>query len=247
MREVKALAKLDHHNIVRYFNAWLECPPPGWQEIQDSLWRTSQKFPSSEFPTQSYTKSVGNSIHIDVPQSEPSSIDSAIEACELDNNCNDDSYIVFERDDNDEIVESTTPTTELEDYEDDYEESSNANSQEYRKRSTINIQEDDEGESIVFQVEGDDDSKESLSRKNSRDRKISLSQKLDKSVDKRYPKMFLYIQMQLCQRLSLREWLKQQVATREKSKIINIFQQIVSAVEYVHLQGLIHRDLKVSC
>lgn len=38
MREVRALAKLDHHHIVRYFHAWTECPPPGWQEIHDSLW-----------------------------------------------------------------------------------------------------------------------------------------------------------------------------------------------------------------
>ena len=37
MREVKALAKLEHINIVRYFNTWLECPPPGWQEEQDKL------------------------------------------------------------------------------------------------------------------------------------------------------------------------------------------------------------------
>lgn len=38
MREVKALAKLDHHHIVRYFNAWTECPPVGWQEKHDKKW-----------------------------------------------------------------------------------------------------------------------------------------------------------------------------------------------------------------
>ncbi|KFM57077.1 Eukaryotic translation initiation factor 2-alpha kinase 3, partial [Stegodyphus mimosarum] len=35
MREVKALAKLDHPGIVRYFNAWVENPPKGWQESKD--------------------------------------------------------------------------------------------------------------------------------------------------------------------------------------------------------------------
>ncbi|KAK9396779.1 eukaryotic translation initiation factor 2-alpha kinase 3 [Crotalus adamanteus] len=38
MREVKALAKLEHPSIVRYFNAWLEAPPESWQERMDELW-----------------------------------------------------------------------------------------------------------------------------------------------------------------------------------------------------------------
>ena len=35
MREVKALAKLDHVGIVRFYHAWIESPPPGWQEEKD--------------------------------------------------------------------------------------------------------------------------------------------------------------------------------------------------------------------
>ena len=35
MREVKTLANLDHVGIVRYFQSWFECPPPGWQEQID--------------------------------------------------------------------------------------------------------------------------------------------------------------------------------------------------------------------
>uniref|UniRef100_A0A8C2ZPE0 Eukaryotic translation initiation factor 2-alpha kinase 3 n=1 Tax=Cyclopterus lumpus TaxID=8103 RepID=A0A8C2ZPE0_CYCLU len=38
MREVKALAKLEHPGIIRYFNAWQESPPEGWQEQMDQRW-----------------------------------------------------------------------------------------------------------------------------------------------------------------------------------------------------------------
>lgn len=55
---------------------------------------------------------------------------------------------------------------------------------------------------------------------------------------------YLYIQMQLCQKHSLRDWLSQKSYFDRKDQIVPIFEQIVGAVEYVHLKGLIHRDLK---
>jgi hypothetical protein len=57
-------------------------------------------------------------------------------------------------------------------------------------------------------------------------------------------RVYLFIQMQLCRRESLREWLRDR-SVRSPETVLQMFDQIIQAVEYVHLQGLIHRDLKV--
>lgn len=59
-------------------------------------------------------------------------------------------------------------------------------------------------------------------------------------------KMYLYIQMQLCMKQSLKDWLStNDLQTRGCGKAVAIFDQIVCAVHYVHMKGMIHRDLKV--
>lgn len=59
------------------------------------------------------------------------------------------------------------------------------------------------------------------------------------------PRTFLYIQMELCRKESLRDWLMRN-QTRHQDEVLRIFNDIVKAVEYVHDNHLMHRDLKVS-
>jgi translation initiation factor 2-alpha kinase 3 len=59
-------------------------------------------------------------------------------------------------------------------------------------------------------------------------------------------KLYLYIQMQLCKRESLKDWLAANKANRDRLLLLDIFHQIVSAMDYVHGMGLMHRDLKVT-
>lgn len=238
MREVKALAKLDHHNIVRYFNAWLECPPHGWQEEHDQQWIDKLKL-SSGFPsevTQTETK-LKDSICINVSYTDSSSVDNALDALEFNNkdiNNDDDSFIVFEK--------STKQYDAV-----CIDGCSTDNSNLISSRSIIDkelsdIKDTSHSDSIVFEATDDN---VVLQKTKYQHQKAFFAHLNNTSNKQKMPKMFLYIQMQLCQRLSLREWLKQHISARDPFQVLNIFQQIIDAVEYVHLQGLIHRDLKV--
>ncbi|XP_014483949.1 PREDICTED: eukaryotic translation initiation factor 2-alpha kinase-like [Dinoponera quadriceps] len=271
MREVRALAKLDHRNIVRYFNSWLEFPPCGWQEDHDKQWAI--KLSSSGCPSViSETETKPHDVHIDVPQTDSPSVESAIEAYKLDKNQSEitnDSVVIFEysnekqHNDDDAIYIGDSNT-----------DGSDTSSNNATKDLLPNI--DGHSESIVFEGSSNSESivfersdnnlgktdsniteeidntektdNNNMEEKEGRDRrKALLSLNLvTGSNNCNSRKVFLYIQTELCQRLSLKEWLRLESSNRDSSRVLNIFQQIVDAVEYVHLQGLIHRDLKPS-
>ncbi|KAL3972248.1 DNA helicase MCM9 [Sarotherodon galilaeus] len=62
------------------------------------------------------------------------------------------------------------------------------------------------------------------------------------------PKKCLYIQMELCDTKTLRDWIdernKKKSNSKRREESLNIVQQMVSGIKYVHSKKLIHRDLK---
>ncbi|CAH1797366.1 unnamed protein product [Owenia fusiformis] len=74
----------------------------------------------------------------------------------------------------------------------------------------------------------------------------SLADVAPKCQHQLQPNLYLYIQMQLCKRETLKDWLNARTLNRDKFELLDIFDQILQAVGYVHDSGLMHRDLKPS-
>lgn len=329
MREVKTLANCEHHNIVRYFQAWVETPPSGWQEKEDQVWMDRYAMshsididsPSAEEPSkpigwhpsqsnvrsQLYNKNKLDFVISGLQTNECVNFDDEIRKTNFssigkpDDEDDDDSFIVFAAEENDQeepskATEATEASTDSEssDDEPEGENSSELNSvfehssisgkasRRQRKLKTrknlyknlgtkkrsysmtdsacasmrndceinMNFQKD---ACCVISEKGDDDK---VAFKKTHRRPLSLDLTSNGSVQIPISSIapspmvssmsYLYIQMQLCRKQSLKDWLFENGTSVRENESHGIFKQIVEAVEYVHLKGLIHRDLKVN-
>lgn len=234
MREVKALAKLDNPHIVRYFHAWIECPPPGWQEFQDAAWIDSE---SLNGPTPFNTGEESCISKIEPYSSDGfgfSNDKSSVDQFRLSKQINS--------------IDLRRRSLTNDSFDVVFEDSSRK-----RKSSCSGLSFEDETSETCSKNTDARDMKGNFAvmRKPFRvGRSMAKGRKKNMPKTRQHPgsdaKMFLFIQMQLCRKESLREWLRAHVTHRDTYQVLQMFNEIVRAVEYVHLQGLIHRDLKPS-
>ncbi|KAB1256816.1 Eukaryotic translation initiation factor 2-alpha kinase 3 [Camelus dromedarius] len=305
MREVKALAKLEHPGIVRYFNAWLEAPPEKWQEKMDEIWLKDE---STDWPLSSPSPVDAPSVKI--RRMDPFSTKERIEiiapsprsgrsfsvgiSCgRTSSSESQSSPLEFSGMDHRDTSESVDAVNNLPDScltDCDVEDGTMDGNDEGHSfelcpsEASPNIRSRERtSSSIVFEDSGCDNasSKEeprtnrpplgnhyankltavqhSSSRPSSEPtfsisppRPTTLSLDLTTNPAEKpqpsSPKVYLYIQMQLCRKENLKDWLNSRctIEERERSACLHIFLQIAEAVEFLHSKGLMHRDLKPS-
>ncbi len=292
MREVKALANLKHDGIIQYHQAWLEEPPPGWQEERDQELRGMSSFTPSSADTvtedattsdatepsrgwqekrvkdipgvPSFTPSPAHSVTEDAttsdateppcgwqeerdPEYTPGPADNGTEdattsdtsgslkkaaaptgqfipssAMGLDTFCADLSSTSWDEKDDSPVTSSNLSKSQSSHHQAGHMSevigiSHGGSTKTISKRSDVNL---------FFQEPGHSNSP-------------------PKGATSEQPKLYLYIQMELCEKESLKEWLCNNPLNRDRQIVLDIFHQIVSAVDYVHDSGLMHRDLKV--
>ncbi|KAJ8281468.1 hypothetical protein GJAV_G00068040 [Gymnothorax javanicus] len=281
MREVKALAKLEHPGIIRYFNAWQESPPDGWQEQMDQRWLKDAS--TADWPLSSPDHMEALSVKVPVCKLTPSSSAGgggdetggpAEPSCALlclpsPVSCAGEGSAVGPPEG------QATPLQLEQDSQPEPEASDSPHSFELYPRGHG----DSSSFDIVFEDSGCGDTPEATSpdtmigRRSSASssththdpdpapscpdsapsssppRPSSLSLALCPVLPSPWPrplaspKVYLYIQMQLCRKENLKDWLTQRSTPdqRPRDECLAIFLQIAEAVHFLHSKGLMHR------
>lgn len=291
MREVKALAALDHVGIVRYFHAWWEAPPSGWQNETDKeyLFKGRPDTPSyalshdwlleihSVFQDNERSASSNSKISDErkprrrtLTPSKCTDVDPMGKRYNFDTGASDiEEYIqdhsgfnllqhndVFFSDSTDES-KSHIPKHHEDSFEICFESNSGVNNdkcQNETQNACSDVNDSDSEWKNDFNVNNiiETSSYSNKHATNNETTDISTTSRrrlVGKCCSRNSscltePPLFLYIQMQLCQQATLKEWLsekKQEIPLKES---MQLFYQIVNAVEYFHSRGMMHRDLK---
>ncbi|TKS87230.1 Eukaryotic translation initiation factor 2-alpha kinase 3 [Collichthys lucidus] len=289
MREVKALAKLEHPGIIRYFNAWQESPPEGWQEEMDQRWLKDAS--TTDWPMSFLDHMEALSVKVPVSSSvspvsgpEGDSLEASVDARALLSSSTGGAVgfgvdirtlsfhpllghdsLMSERDSQADPDASDTPHSfELcpprgpsdctsssfdivfEDSGCDRDADADTDSASGAASPRTTTEKNSSSSSHTRRQESVPASSSSPPRPTSLTLALPTTPPTQRVQPS--PKVYLYIQMQLCRKENLKDWMAQRCLPeqREHNQCLDIFLQIAEAVDFLHSKGLMHRDLKPS-
>ncbi|XP_066963936.1 eIF-2-alpha kinase GCN2 isoform X2 [Macrobrachium rosenbergii] len=251
IREVKLLSSLNHENVVRYYTSWIDNFVQAKDEVEVTILEGQPQMSQSQVVDDDNTPIIqvdnGENTEVDgisviakdtsptdtentsnsqaTPSTDKFSSDSKSE--QKGNNEDSDWSILFEG--------STTnpkfPATVVDDDESDEDD------EEWLISSLAPMMKDDESSEDVefYDSQNPEMEVDALDRPDGPEL-AALSQ-----CQKKF--QFLYIQMQLCEKHTLRQAIDNGLYL-DVDRMWRLFREMVNGLDYIHSQGLIHRDLK---
>ncbi|XP_066486754.1 eIF-2-alpha kinase GCN2 isoform X2 [Tiliqua scincoides] len=214
--EVTLLSRLNHENIVRYYNAWIEKHERPLLSTSTSGSTEEKKRTNKQTLNGKEEEESIDDIEANAP---PPVLTSSVE---WSTSCERSSSARF----NGADQESS------DDDDDDDDEGGGVFSQSFLPAA-------DSGSDIIFTNE-DDNSKNATTDEDCNG-KESLSEEDEKAVIQTVH--YLYIQMEYCEKSTLRDTIDQGLY-QDANRLWRLFREILDGLAYIHEKGMIHRDLK---
>ncbi|CAM4642116.1 unnamed protein product [Leuciscus chuanchicus] len=218
--EVTLLSRLNHENIVRYYNAWIERHETAWTGALSS--DDSEAFTSPEThsrpapPSRRNELGLMDNIEDEAP---PPALASSVEWSTS-------------------LERSTSAKCSAADDEED-DDDDDDDEEDVFCHSFLPPDSDSESD-VIF--DNTDASRDSFLQEPSSRKAADPSE----SSDSEKPLLiahYLYIQMEYCERSTLRDTIDQGLY-QDISRLWRLFREILDGLSYIHEQGMIHRDLK---